>query len=63
MKLKRRPIAAKYAEVIDSMYATAAQPPDFIHISYQPQTLESGETRREADAAAAAHPQGRLIRP
>ncbi len=26
MKLKRRPIAAKYAEVIDSMYATAAQP-------------------------------------
>jgi len=26
MKIKRRPIAAKYAEVIDSMYATAAQP-------------------------------------
>jgi long-subunit acyl-CoA synthetase (AMP-forming) len=26
MKLKRRPITAKYAEVIDSMYATAAQP-------------------------------------
>ena len=26
MKLKRRPIAAKYAELIDSMYATAAQP-------------------------------------
>src|SRR5215472_11228833 len=26
LKLKRRPIAAKYAEVIDSMYATAAQP-------------------------------------
>src|SRR5215468_91188 len=26
MKLKRRPIAAKYANVIDSMYATAAQP-------------------------------------
>ena len=26
MKLKRRPIAAKYAEVIDSMYATAVQP-------------------------------------
>jgi long-chain acyl-CoA synthetase len=26
MKLKRRPIAAKYAEVIDSMYATTAQP-------------------------------------
>jgi long-subunit acyl-CoA synthetase (AMP-forming) len=26
MKLKRRPIAAKYAEVIDSMYAAAVQP-------------------------------------
>jgi len=26
MKLKRRPIAAKYAEVIDSMYTTTAQP-------------------------------------
>jgi len=26
MKLKRRPIAAKYAEVIDSMYARAGQP-------------------------------------
>src|SRR5262245_33614761 len=26
MKLKRRPIAAKYAAVIDSMYATAVQP-------------------------------------
>ncbi|HYA51896.1 MAG TPA: long-chain fatty acid--CoA ligase, partial [Streptosporangiaceae bacterium] len=26
MKLKRRPIAAKYAELIDSMYAIAAQP-------------------------------------
>jgi long-subunit acyl-CoA synthetase (AMP-forming) len=26
MKLKRRLIAAKYAEVIDAMYATAAQP-------------------------------------